>query len=149
MTRDEKAALRAKARELRRHPQPEQGDDEPDEEEPAEEPRQNKKSSRETRTRPQRETPRGASGDQFEEVADQARRLLRSLRGVDAESVSGISRTANGWKVTLEVVEMRRIPESTDVLASYEVELDGDGDFLGFERGGRYHRSQAQNGGSR
>jgi hypothetical protein len=45
--------------------------------------------------------------------------------------------------VTLEVVELRRIPESTDVLASYEVELDGDGNFLSFERGGRYSRSQA------
>ena len=55
-------------------------------------------------------------------------------------------RTSNGWKVTLEVVELRRIPESTDVLASYEVELDGDGKLLGFERGGRYTRSQAEAG---
>ena len=27
----------------------------------------------------------------------------------------------------LEVVEMRRIPDSSDVLASYEVSLDDDG----------------------
>ena len=57
--------------------------------------------------------------------------------------MSGIARTQNGWTVTLEVVELRRIPESTDVLASYEIELDGDGKFLSFERGGRYSRSQA------
>jgi hypothetical protein len=48
--------------------------------------------------------------------------------------------------VTLEVVELRRIPESTDVLASYEVELDGDGRYLGFSRGRRYSRSQAEGG---
>jgi hypothetical protein len=51
--------------------------------------------------------------------------------------------------VTLEVVELRRIPESTDVLASYDVELDGDGGFLRFERGRRYNRSQAEGGGGR
>ena len=60
--------------------------------------------------------------------------------------VSGISRTPNGWTVTLEVVELRRIPESTDVLATYEVELDGDGRYLGFSRGRRYSRSQAEGG---
>jgi hypothetical protein len=82
-------------------------------------------------------------------MASKARELLRSLRGVDAESVSGITRTRNGWRVTLEVLELRRIPESTDVLASYEVELDGDGGFLSFEQGRRYHRAQAEVGGGR
>jgi hypothetical protein len=63
--------------------------------------------------------------------------------------VSAVSRTPHGWRVALEVVELRRIPDSTDVLASYEVELDGDGKFLGFERGRRYNRSQADGGGDR
>jgi hypothetical protein len=147
MTRDEKAALRAQGRERRRRPPTE----EPSEEEPQQEqeaPRENGR-QREERPRAQRDPPRGAERDDFAEVAGQARELLRSLRGAEAESVSGVSRTANGWKVTLEVVELRRIPESTDVLASYEVDLDGDGRFLGFERGRRYHRSQAEGGGGR
>jgi hypothetical protein len=97
----------------------------------------------------QREPPQGADREAFEEMATRARQLLRSVRGVDAETVSGLTRTPNGWKVTLEVVELRRIPESTDVLATYDVELDADGDFLGFERGRRYHRSQAEAGGGR
>jgi hypothetical protein len=148
MTRDKKAALRAEARERRRRSsdgEPQNGD-EPrrEEEKPMQEDGQ-----REERPRAKREPPRGAGGDELAEIAGQARELLRSLRGVEAESVSGIGRTPNGWKVTLEVVELRRIPESTDVLASYEVELDGEGDFLGFERGRRYSRSQAEVGGSR
>jgi hypothetical protein len=143
MTRDEKAALRAEAREQRRRPRDEgrQNGDEPQQEQ--EEP---KEPRREERKREKREPPKGAKANEFMELADQARELLRSVRGVEAESVSGIAHTPNGWMVTLEVVELHRIPESTDVLASYEVELDGDGKLLGFERGRRYSRSQAETG---
>jgi hypothetical protein len=146
MTRDEKAAMRAQGRERRRRPAEEPSDAEPQEQQ--ETPRENGR-QREERPRAQRDPPRGAERDDFADVAGQARELLRSLRGAEADSVSGVSRTPNGWRVTLEVVELRRIPESTDVLASYEVDLDGDGRFLGFERGRRYHRSQAEGGGGR
>jgi hypothetical protein len=148
MTRDEKAALRAQARERRRRPRDEEPELDGQPEQEPEAPQENGR-QREERPRPKREPPRGADREKFEEIAIQARQLLRSVRGMDAESVSGVTRTPNGWKVMLEVVELRRIPESTDVLASYEVELDGDGDFLGFERGRRYHRSQAEAGGGR
>jgi hypothetical protein len=148
MTRDEKAALRAQAREQRRRPRDEDTRDEASEngDEPQPEPEPEKKPKREEPKREKRQPPSGAKPDEFKEMANQARELLRSLRGAEAESVSGLTRTANGWTVTLEVLELRRIPESTDVLASYEVELDGDGKLLGFERGRRYHRSQAEVG---
>jgi len=77
-------------------------------------------------------------------IVESARERLRELRGVDAESVSAVRRSGDGWVVSLEVVEVHRIPESTDVLGTYEVELDGDGDLLGFERTARYHRSEAE-----
>ena len=147
MTRDSKAALRAEGRERRRRPadeEPQNGDEPRQDEEPIDEDGQ-----REERPRAKREPARGAGGDELAEIATRARELLRSVRGVEAESVSGIGRTPNGWKVTLEVVELKRIPESTDVLASYEVELDGDGRYLGFSRGRRYSRSQAEDGGGR
>ena len=147
MTRDQKAALRAEARARRRRPadeEPQNGDEPRQEEQPTQDAEQS-----EERPRAKRERPSGVGGEELAEVATQARELLRSLRGVEAETVSGIGRTPNGWKVTLEVVELRRIPESTDVLASYEVELDGDGKFLGFSRGHRYNRSQAEAGAGR
>jgi hypothetical protein len=140
MSRSEKATLRAESRERRRRP----ADDAPQEEE---EQQSRDNGRREQKPRAEREPPRGAGGDEIAEMATQARELLRSLRGVEAESVSAVGRTPNGWRVALEVVELRRIPDSTDVLASYEVELDGKGGFLGFERGRRYNRSQAEGNG--
>jgi len=77
-------------------------------------------------------------------MVQRARQQLQELRGADAESVSGVARTGSGWRIGLEVVEVRRIPESTDVLGTYEVELDADGELLTFERTRRYYRSEAE-----
>jgi len=90
---------------------------------------------------------RGADAGRVQDVLGAARDHLRELHGSDAESVSGLERTPNGWAVDLEVVEVKRIPESTDVLATYRVELDGRLDLLSYERTGRYHRAQADDRG--
>jgi len=41
---------------------------------------------------------------------------------------------------------VHRIPESTDVLATYELDLDEEGHLITFERTARYHRSEADRG---
>ena len=89
---------------------------------------------------------KGAEPRQALEMVERAREQLRTLHGADAEAVSSFERTRDGWTVTLEVVELRRIPESTDVLASYRVDLDSDGNLLGYERIRRYHRTEATDG---
>ena len=83
---------------------------------------------------------------QVERAVQAAREQLRQLSGTDAETVSSFGRTRDGWRVTLEVVEVRRIPETTDVLASYAVELDDDGKLVAYERVRRYQRSEALEG---
>ena len=71
-----------------------------------------------------------------------ARQYLQELVGQTPESVSGLSRAEAGWKVKLDVVELERVPRSTDVMASYEVELDESGELLGYRRVGRFYRNQ-------
>jgi Gas vesicle synthesis protein GvpO len=90
---------------------------------------------------------KGVASDRLRDVTTRARRFLQELSGAEPESVSAIDRTAGGWRVTVEVVEVHRIPESTDVLATYEVELDRDGDLVRYERRRRYYRSQSDTGG--
>jgi hypothetical protein len=84
----------------------------------------------------------GASPDKAGELVRNARRQLQELIGAEPETVSAIRRNGDGWAVTFEVVEIRRIPESTDVLASYAVTLDDDGNLLDLERSRRYRRAQ-------
>ena len=83
---------------------------------------------------------------QVERAVQAAREQLRQLSGTEAETVSSFAHTRDGWRVTLEVVEVRRIPETTDVLASYAVELDDDGKLVAYERVRRYQRSEALEG---
>ena len=51
--------------------------------------------------------------------------------------------------MTLELLELARIPDTTSVLGSYEALLDGNGDLLEAKRVRRYSRNQtdAQQGG--
>ena len=92
----------------------------------------------------QPERPRtGASGREAAAVVRRAREQLRDLQGSEPESVSSLEQSSEGWLVRLEVVEVRRVPDSTDVLASYEVELDDDGGLLGYRRVRRYYRAQS------
>ena len=67
---------------------------------------------------------------------------LAALTGKVPEGVSELNRSDGGWSVTVEVVELERIPSSTDVMGSYEVVLDGDGDLLEYRRVARWVRSQ-------
>jgi hypothetical protein len=49
-------------------------------------------------------------------------------------SVTGISRTAEGWRVTVELVERAAIPDTMDLLGVYEVLLGPEGELTGYER---------------
>lgn len=72
----------------------------------------------------------------LEEVAD--------LVGCPAEGVTGIRKGNDGWVVTVEVLEVGRVPETTDVLASYDVHVDTDGDVTEYKRLRRYLRAQVE-----
>jgi hypothetical protein len=71
------------------------------------------------------------------------RRELPKLLGKPIDSVLGVERDdQNGWRVTVQIVELSRIPSTTDVLGSYAVTLDPDGEVIGYRRKRRYHRNQ-------
>jgi hypothetical protein len=57
--------------------------------------------------------------------------------------VLGLRKDDDGWKVMVEVVELSRVPNSTDLLGCYLATLDDDGELLGYERVRRYQRGQA------
>jgi hypothetical protein len=69
---------------------------------------------------------------------------LEALVGCPAEGVTAISRVDGGWKAMVDVLEVARVPETTDVLASYEVTFDGDGQVSGYRRTGRFLRAQVE-----
>jgi hypothetical protein len=85
---------------------------------------------------------RGVSDGEAADVVAKARRQLEALLGTDVERVSGLEHSDDRWSLLLEVVEVARVPESTDVMATYEVVLDQEGKLVSVNRARRYRRSQ-------
>lgn len=75
------------------------------------------------------------------QAVEQAKAHLTDLTGGVAEGLSSLTRTRDGWRVVLETVELERIPRTTDIMASYAIDLDGRGDLMGYQRIARYYRS--------
>ncbi|GAA3828496.1 gas vesicle protein [Streptomyces phyllanthi] len=59
------------------------------------------------------------------------------------ESVCAVRRTEDGWCVAVDVLEVPRIPDTTSLLATYEVVLDESGRPAEYRRVCRYHRGAA------
>jgi hypothetical protein len=78
-------------------------------------------------------------------IASEAKSELVALTGKDAEGVTGLERTEDGWLVRVEVVELRRIPDTTDVLALYEVHTDAHGALESYQRVRRFVRGVPDN----
>lgn len=76
-------------------------------------------------------------------VSRQAMDQLHELLGRRPEAVSGLSGGPDGWRLQVEVLELARTPDSTSVLASYQVDTDPDGTVRSYHRLRRYTRNQA------
>lgn len=71
---------------------------------------------------------------QMKAVAERAKQQMADLTGLKPVTVAGAFRDAQGWRVSLDLLELSRIPQSTDVLGTYEVLLDEEGNLVSFER---------------
>lgn len=79
------------------------------------------------------------------EVVGRARQQVEELFGKPVEAVSGFGHPeedGGGWTVTLELLELPRIPDTTSLLGTYEATLDADGNLLDARRVRRYPRNQ-------
>jgi hypothetical protein len=110
----------------------------------------------------ERRPARDADTDTEIETEDRARRRKRlsaamagqaglqqitELIGKDPDSVSGVEPLDDGWRVTVEIVEDHRIPSSTDLLGTYQIEVDPEGELLAYRRVRRYARGRGDSDG--
>ncbi len=77
-------------------------------------------------------------------IAAEAARQLAELTDEEVEGVTGLQKADDGWRVEVELLELSRVPTTTDVLATYEVDVDASGDLQGYRRTRRYVRGKAE-----
>lgn len=85
--------------------------------------------------------PRAVRG--AESAARAASRSLEGLIGHPTEGVTAVGREDDGWRVVVDVLELPRIPDTTSLLASYEVLIDQHGELVEYHRVRRYRRGSA------
>jgi hypothetical protein len=83
------------------------------------------------------------------EAGAAAVRSIQKLIGKQAEGVTELRPSEDGWTVGVEVLEDQRIPSSGDILAVYEVELDEEGELTAYRRVARYQRGRGGPDGER
>jgi len=77
-------------------------------------------------------------------VAEFAKKEIVALTGLPVDTISAITRKEENWIVTLDLLELVMVPNTQDVLATYEVEMNDSGanELLSYRRVGRYRRDQ-------
>ena len=81
------------------------------------------------------------------ELAELARQQVSEMTGLQPATVIGLDRAGEDrWVVTLEVVELARVPNTMDVMGTFEVTLSEAGELVGLRRRGRHRRSQIDQG---
>lgn len=76
------------------------------------------------------------------DIIIRAREQLASLTGLRPDTVSSLAYHDGIWHVSVDMIEMKRIPDSSDVLAIYEMTMDADGNLLSYKRTKRYYRGE-------
>ena len=68
------------------------------------------------------------------EVIVKTKENLAILTNLGLNGVIGISKEGSEWKTTVELIERKSIPDTSDILGIYEVRLDDEGEIVGFNR---------------
>jgi hypothetical protein len=76
------------------------------------------------------------------EIAQVAKQQLTDLTGLKADTVSGMSKCEDGWHVNVDLIQLRCIPDGSDVLATYETVVDDQGNLVKYQRTRSFHRSE-------
>ncbi len=68
------------------------------------------------------------------EAARVAQTEMVKFSKLELAGVRGMSQDDGKWRVTVELVEKKSIPDAQDIIGGYEVTVDEEGKVIGFER---------------
>jgi hypothetical protein len=77
------------------------------------------------------------------ELGQAALTTVQELTGYEPEAITGLEWDGESWQVTVDVLEVARVPNTTDVLGCYVVQLDESGTLRGLRRAKRFQRGHA------
>lgn len=76
------------------------------------------------------------------DLVKKARGQLGELTGLGVGSTVSVRKDGPAWCVKVEVLEKKSLPDSQDILATYQLALDEEGNLQNFSRIGMRRRSE-------
>ena len=70
----------------------------------------------------------------IEKIRNQAFSTVKNLIGKEPETVLSIEKTDQGWKVRVEALERKSVPDTQDILGRYELLFNENGELLGWNQ---------------
>jgi len=67
-------------------------------------------------------------------LAERAKEQLAEVTGFSPVATVGGFKDEEGWHISVDMLEMARLPESTDIIGTYVVTLDPEGNMVKFEK---------------
>jgi hypothetical protein len=80
------------------------------------------------------------------ELSQAALTTVQELTGYKPEAVTGLEWDGDLWQVRVDVLELARVPNSTDMIGEYLVSLDEEGTLRGYKRISRFQRGKPMEG---
>ncbi len=71
---------------------------------------------------------------QMVNLAERAKEQLAGVTGFKPVAAVGGFKDDEGWRIVVDMLEMARLPESTDIIGTYVVSLDQEGNMVKFEK---------------
>ncbi len=68
------------------------------------------------------------------QIVEIARTVTSKYMGKNPESIIDIEEKPKEWKITIETVERKAIPDSQDLLGRYDIRLDKNGELIGWKQ---------------
>jgi hypothetical protein len=76
------------------------------------------------------------------ELSQAALTTVEELTGYEPEAVTALEWDGELWQVTVDVLELARVPNTTDMIGQYVVQLDQQGTLRGYKRTARFQRCE-------
>jgi hypothetical protein len=67
-------------------------------------------------------------------LIERAREQLTEATGLELSTTVGASKDDKGWRISVEMIEKKSIPDGMDILGTYEAWLNDKGELLEFSR---------------
>jgi len=69
-----------------------------------------------------------------QEIVAKAHEHIGTMGKHSKDGITSMSRTNDGWTLSIEVLERKAIPDTMDILGLYEITMNNEGDLLSLER---------------